>query len=417
VSAPSPNIVLGYPEAADAVLEHARGLSGSSPIRETVALLDSPDRVLAEPLEADRDQPPFPRATRDGFACRAADLDASQPLRIVGQLRPGQAWTGPAIEAGEAIEIMTGAPVPKGPDCVVMVEHATVEGGYVLPAVDRRWSPGENIVSRGAEARAGALLVGPGTRIQPPHIAIAAACGREQLSVFVRARVAILATGDELVSVGETPRPHQIRNSNSYSLAAQVLRVGGEPVILHPAPDRLSAIEESIRKALACDLILLSGGVSMGKYDFVEQALANLGAEFFFTGSHIQPGKPVVFGRMPVADGHRYFFGLPGNPVSTMVTFALFAAPLLRALSGQAAESWGADFREAHLEAPVEGRPGLTRFLPARSTASIDGIRVSLRPWQGSGDIAAAGEANCFLVLPDSPKGLPAGAQVRVLHL
>ena len=409
--------MLSYAEASRAVLEHASALSATPPAIESSALLACLDRVLAEPLTADRDQPPFSRSTRDGFACRAADLNHRRPLTIIGQLRSGQAWSGPPLGPGEAIEIMTGAPVPDGPDCVVMIEHVIVDDGAVRPSADRTWAAGENIVPQGAEAKAGDKLLAPGTRIVPQHIAIAAACGREKLSVFTRPRVAILATGDELVSIAETPLPHQIRNSNSYSLAAQVARAGGEPVILAPAPDRLPLVEESIRQALACDLILLSGGVSMGKYDFVEQALASLGAEFFFTGARIQPGKPVVFGRIPAQDGHRYFFGLPGNPVSTMVTFALFAAPLLGALAGRPAASCRPDFRTARFEGTVEARPGLTRFLPARSVSGIDGTSVRLRPWQGSGDIAAAAESNCFAVIPDDWENPAAATQVATLHL
>jgi molybdopterin molybdotransferase len=411
----SPGIVLAYSEASELVLEHARALGGLPRVIEAIPLLDSLNRVLAEPIVADRDQPPFNRSTRDGFACRAADLDGSRALKIVGQLRSGQAWSGAQPEAGETIEIMTGAPVPEGLDCVVMVEHVTVDGDHFRPADGRRWSPGENIVPRGAEARAGSSLLAPGTKIEPPHLALAAACGLQTLRVFARPRVAILATGDELVSLGQAPLPYQIRNSNSYSLAGQVARVGGEPVILPAAPDRLAAIEDSIRQAMACDLILLSGGVSMGKYDFVEQALANLGAEFFFTGARIQPGKPIVFGRLPVLGGHRYFFGLPGNPVSTMVTFALFAAPVLRALAGQS--FLNPDFREARLERDVEMKPGLTRFLPARASAGFNGTTVRLQGWQGSGDIAAAAESNCFLVLPDEPGTLAAGSRVSILCL
>jgi molybdopterin molybdotransferase len=416
VSSASPNIVLGYSEAAAVVLEQAQTLSEPRPPLQTVPLLHSLDRILAEPITADRDQPPFSRSTRDGFACRAADLHPAHPLRIIGQLRSGQVWTGPVPQPGEALEIMTGAPVPDGLNCVVMVEHVTVDGGYIRPAGDRNWAPGENIVPQGAEARRGETLLAPGRRMQPQHMAIAAACGLESLSVYSRPRVAILATGDELVSFGQTPLSHQIRNSNSYSLAAQVARTGGQPMILAPAPDRQSAIEASIREALACDLILLSGGVSMGKYDFVEQALAAFGAEFFFTGARIQPGRPVVFGRMPVGDGHRYFFGLPGNPVSTMVTFALFAGPLLGFLAGRSADSCVPDFRSAHLEEAVVEKTGLTRFLPARATSGIDGTLVRRRPWQGSGDIAAAAESNCFLVIPEGT-ALAAGSPVTVMHL
>jgi molybdopterin molybdotransferase len=416
VNAPSPALVLSYDDAAYLVLEHAGRLNEDRPRVEEVALLDGLGRVLAEPVAADRDQPPFPRSTRDGFACRASDLTSARPLRIAGQLRSGQVWSGPPIPPGEAVEIMTGAPVPDDLDCVVMIEHVSLNEGYMRLDGNRIWTTGENIVPRGAEAREGAVLLAPGTLIQPPHIAIAAACGHSTLKVFGRPRVAILATGDELVSLDHTPLRHQIRNSNSYSLAGQVIRAGGEPVILPVAPDQLSAIENSILQSRTYDLLLLSGGVSMGKYDFVEQALSNLGAEFFFTGARIQPGKPIVFGRMPVGDGYRYFFGLPGNPVSTMVTFALFVAPLLGALTGRISGSYGPDFRHGRIEAAVQAKPGLTRFLPARAIANIEGTRVRLQPWQGSGDIAATAESNCFVVIRDG-RAMAAGDPVTLLHL
>ena len=224
--------------------------------------------------------------------------------------------------------------------------------------------------------------------------------------------MAILATGDELVPVGEQPLPHQIRNSNSYSLAAQVTRHGGIPVLYPAVPDRLDASEAAIRGALDCDLLLLSGGVSMGKYDFVEQALAAFGAEFFFTGARIQPGKPVVFGRLPGPG--LYFFGLPGNPVSTLVTFALFAAPLLAALGGR--RDLGPEFAEAQLTESVEARPGLTRFLPARLEADAAGAKIRHVPWQGSGDQSAAARTNCFLVVSDGMR-LGVGDWVSFLRL
>jgi molybdopterin molybdotransferase len=387
-------LVLSYEEAARAVREQAATLRPSRP--EAVSLLESLDRTLAQPVVADRDQPPFARSTRDGFACRAADLTALRPLRIAGRLRAGETWTSPSLQPGEVIEIMTGAPVPEGADCVLMVEHAAVEAQSVTPA--RTLQPGENIVPAGAEAKAGATLIHPGTRVGPQHIALAAACGYETLSVHAKPRVAILATGDELVPLHQQPLPYQIRNSNSYSLAAQITRHGGVP-ILHPAVrDRLEASESAIRAALDCDLLLLSGGVSMGKYDFVEQALANLGAEFFFTGARIQPGRPVVFGRL--TSENRYFFGLPGNPISTLVTFTLFAAPLLAALAGQSAVD--PSFAQARLTQPIEAKPNLTRFLPAYLESTVTGATIRPVPWQGSGDQSAAAKTNCFVVVPEN---------------
>lgn len=401
--------ILSYDDADRMVRSQATRLLSKTPLAETVSLLESLGRTLAQPIVADRDQPPFARSTRDGFACRSADLAELRPLLIAGHLRAGEIWSG-ALESGQTIEIMTGAPVPAGADCVLMVEHASVDGTLVTPS--RMLHPGENIVPAGAEASAGTTLVEPGTRIGPQHIALAAACGYEALSVFARPRVAILATGDELVPLGRQPLPHQIRNSNSYSLAAQVARKGGIPIIRPAVRDSLEASEAAIRNALNCDLLILSGGVSMGKYDFVEQALAAFNAEFFFTGARIQPGRPVVFGRLPAQD--LYFFGLPGNPVSTLVTFALFAAPLLAALAGE--KEIGPEFAQATLAQPVENKPGLTRFLPAYFELGARGANIRAIPWQGSGDQSAAAKTNCFLVVPENA-GLRAGETATFLRI
>jgi molybdopterin molybdotransferase len=415
VEASSPSIVLSYADAARTIHQHAAPLNAETRDTESVDLLGSLGRTLAAPVIADRDQPPFPRSTRDGFACRAADLAA--PLLVVGQLRAGEIWTGPPLEPGQVIEIMTGAPVPRGADCILMVEHATTNDSYIR--TDRQLTVGENIVAAGSEARSGATLIPAGTRVGPPHIAAAAACGYAVLPVYRHPRVAILATGDELVPIDSAPRPHQIRNSNSYSIAAQILAHGGQPVLFPIVRDDLAVIEAAIEQALDSDLLILSGGVSMGKYDFVEQALLNLRAEFFFTGVRIQPGRPAVFGRLPASStqGHRYFFGLPGNPVSTLVTFALFAAPLLSALSGQACAEIGPRFAEAQLATGLSGKPGLTRFLPAYLESDADHAVVHPIPWQGSGDQTAAARTNCFLVVPEQAGDLPGGSSVRVLLL
>ncbi|HEX3471499.1 MAG TPA: gephyrin-like molybdotransferase Glp [Silvibacterium sp.] len=412
----SPSIVVNYTDADRTVREHIAALSALPRSTESVTLLDSLGRVLATPVLADRDQPPFPRSTRDGFACRAADLSSAESLFMVGQLRAGEVWAGPPLQPRQVIEIMTGAPVPAGADCVLMVEHAMVDSGGIR--ADRTLAPGENIVPAGAEAHVGATLVPSGTRIGPQHIAAAAACGYADLAVYARPRVAILATGDELVPVASQPLIHQIRNSNSYSIAAQVLRHGGKPVVYPIVRDNIDVIESAIEEALTCDLLILSGGVSMGKYDFVEQALLDLHAEFFFTGVRMQPGRPVVFGRLPAASAanqDRYFFGLPGNPVSTMVTFALFVAPLLAALAGEASDHIGPGFAEARLAIDITARPGLTRFLPAQLKSDSAGATILPVAWQGSGDQAAVSKANCFAVIPGQSEDLPAGSTVRIL--
>ncbi|HEY6445919.1 MAG TPA: gephyrin-like molybdotransferase Glp [Acidobacteriaceae bacterium] len=400
--------VLGYDEAAAVVRSHAVRARTAS--QECVPLLSAAGRVLAEDVATDRDQPPFARATRDGFACRAEDL-AQGPLRVMGQLRAGQAWAGGAIGPGEAVEIMTGAGVPEGADCVVMVEHVTSGAGHATLTGPRELASGENVVPAGAEAKAGDVVVPAGRRLGAAEIAAVAACGAAEVAVFARPRVAILSTGDELVEVGAAPLTHQIRNSNSYSLAAQVRGAGGEPVLFPIVADDAAATERAIAKASERDLVLITGGVSMGKFDFVEEALTELGAEFFFTGARIQPGKPVVFGKLPGA----YFFGLPGNPISTMVTFALFAGPLLRALGGE--DDAGPRFVLARVDEEVRVKAGLTRFLPARLESDVRGARVRRIGWQGSGDLAAAARANAFVVAPETADALQAGEIASVLLL
>jgi molybdopterin molybdotransferase len=409
----APSRVVSFAEASQIVREHADRLAGRSRHpQQSTSLLDSLGRVLAEPVYADRDQPPFPRSTRDGFACRAGDILAGLPLEVIGLVRAGEA--GPSeISSGQTVEIMTGAPVPTGADCVVMVEHVQRNGDTVSLAHGRGIAPGDNIVPRGAEAQAGEVIVPKGTRISAAQIAASAACGAAQLNVFAQPRVAIVATGDELVEVDQQPLVHQIRNSNSYSLAAQLLSAGAQPVRLPIARDERGDLEAAIRSALQADLLLLSGGVSMGKYDLVEEVLLALGAEFFFTGALIQPGKPVVFGRLAVEDRQIYFFGLPGNPVSTMVTFSLFVEPLLAALSGDPCR--GPHFAQAHLASDVDVKTGLTRFLPARLRSVPFQVTVEPVTWQGSGDLAGTSRSNCFLVVPADRTHLAAGETVTVL--
>jgi molybdopterin molybdotransferase len=405
--------VLEFPEALAVVLAQARTLKLTLGI-ETVALLEAADRVLAAALAADRDQPPFDRATRDGYALRA--VDSGDPLRIVGAIRAGERWQGAALAQGEAIEIMTGAPVPQGADAVVMVEHVSLQGKDLRLEEGRRMRSGENIVPRGTEARAGDSLLPVGCTMGAAEIAVAASCGRAQLEVYARPKVAIVATGDELVELDQAMNDEQIRNSNSYALAALVRAEGGIAGRFPIARDSFAELNERVQRAMAADLLLLSGGVSMGKYDLVEQVLAELGAEFFFTGALIQPGKPIVFGRLPTFDPVRpwvYFFGLPGNPVSTQVCFHLFVAPLLRAMCGKT--SIEPQFVEAKLAENVKGTAKVTRFLPAELTGAWDGVSVSLVGWQGSGDVAANARGNGYVVLPAGVDSFVAGETVRVL--
>jgi len=294
-----------------------------------------------------------------------------------------------------------------------MVEHVERVGETIRRQGERMIRSGDNIVRRGSEAQMGETVLPAGTLIQGAEIALAAACGASVLSVFHKPRVAIVATGDELVEIETTPGPQQIRNSNSYGLAALVREAGGEAVRLPIAPDSRAELEEIIRSARSSEL--LSGGVSMGEYDLVEEVLRVLGAEFFFTGVRMQPGKPVVFGRLPAADDFpaQFFFGLPGNPVSTQVTFHCFVEPLLRAMGRCMTQ--GPRFAQATLAEDVEGKPGLMRILPALLTADRVRPKVKLVGWQGSGDLAANARANCYAVLPPENERFAAGDVITIL--
>ncbi len=389
--------VLSFSEALAAVQQYSSGLSPTEP--ELVSLLDGMRLALAEDLVADRDFPPFPRSTRDGYAVRAEDVaDVPAQLRCIGELKAGasEAHSSITVTPGEAVEIMTGAPVPSGADAVLMVEYTENKGDSVT--VKRTVARGENVVAAASEARQGDVMVARGTRVNHVTVAIAAAVGRADVAVYRRPRVAVLATGDELVDINFVPGANEIRNSNSYSLAAQINDAGGDAVILPIARDDAAELEVLIRKGAECDLLLLSGGVSMGKYDLVEQALATLGAQFFFTGVLIQPGKPLVFGELRGANKATPFFGLPGNPVSTMVTFQLFVRPVLDALAG--ARPQAPQFAQARLRSDFKIKPGLTRFLPGRLEGTPEQPEAELLKWQGSGDLMALAQANCYIVVP-----------------
>ena len=402
--------VLPFDQALKEVLSQARSPVGARGVG-VEELLAGAGRVLAAAVVADRDQPPFDRATRDGYAVRAGDV--GQRLRVVGSVRAGESWPGGALAEGEAIEIMTGAPLPAGADAVVMVEHTALVEGTLRVEAGRSLTVGENVVPRGAETLAGKVVLPAGRVLGAAEISVAASCGLAKVSVFARPTVAIVATGDELVELDEPMEAWQIRNSNSYALAALVEAAGGDGKRLAIARDTLGELRAQVAEGREADLLLLSGGVSMGKYDLVEQVLREFRAEFFFTGALIQPGKPIVFGRLPSGKGWTYFFGLPGNPVSTQVCFALFVAPMLRALEGRT--EIAPVFVEARLAEEVKGGARVTRFLPAELSGGWDGVEVRVVGWQGSGDVVANARGNGYVVLPAGVEHFPVGLTVRVL--
>ena len=390
-----------FAEARACVLSTVRAAL-RAPGLEPVDLRAAHGRVLAADVAADRDYPALARSVRDGFAVRAIDLPGE--LRVVGEVRAGERFSG-NVGQGQAVEIMTGAPLPDGADAVVMVEHVTRRDGRVV--ADGAAEPGQFINPQGCEARRGEILLHAGKRLDYTDVAMLAAAGQSQVQVYGRPRVALLATGDEIVPVAETPLEFQIRNSNVYSLAAQVERAGGLPDILEVARDEAAHTRALIEQGLDADLLLLSGGVSAGKYDLVERVLAELCAEFFFDRVLIQPGQPLVFGRAR----DKFFFGLPGNPSSTMVTFELFARAAVELLGGQQDAPLHMPF--ARLTREFRHRIGLTRFLPAR--LSDDGAEVTPVPWHGSSDVPSLTRANAYLVAEQDRAEWQRGDWIRVL--
>lgn len=400
---------LTFDQARAIVAAHVPVTLPTDASTEYVPLAKASGRVLAANIAADRDYPPFRRAARDGFAVRSVDI-ASAPcrLRVIGETRAGE----PSIHqvaAGQAVEIMTGAPGPEGADCVVMIEYTKREGDDVI--IEQSLPPGRNFVPRGSESLAGATVLRQGTRIDYPQVALLASLGLAKVPVLRQPQVAILSTGDEVIEISESPEPFQIRNSNAHSLAAQVQRRGGIPEILPIAPDRIDETRQLIQQGLKFDMLLLSGGVSMGKYDLVEDIFAGLGAELLFTQVLIQPGKPLVFG----AAAGKPFFGLPGNPISTMVTFEVFGALALERLAGVADSRL--PFTESRLAEDFRHNPVLTRFLPARLEGEYSQTCVSPVKWKGSGDLASIAKANCYLVATADRESWDAGELIAILEL
>jgi molybdopterin molybdotransferase len=395
-----------YHDALAIIRQKIAGAASIPPV-EILRLEHAHGRVLAEDIAADRDYPPFHRSTRDGFAVRSPDL-SSVPATLTsrGEVRAGEHFQG-KLGPGECVTIMTGAPLPAGTDAVVMLEHARVQGTAVT--IERAVKARENVVEQGSEARKGAVVLRRGRRLGAGEIGLLASVGKAQVQAYVPPQVAILPTGDEVVPVDRHPEWFQIRNSNALALAAQVSAAGGVPQVLHIAPDDREALRRLIEEGLESDLLVLTGGVSKGKYDHVRNVMEELGAEIFVEGVSIRPGKPLVFGRVK----EKWFFGLPGNPVSTYVTFEIFARPALALISG--AEFEEPLFLRARLAEPFRQKLGLTVFMPARVEACDRDPIVKVVGWQGSGDLVGVAAANCFLVVHPEQTELAAGDWVDVL--
>jgi molybdenum cofactor synthesis domain-containing protein len=378
--------------------------------REEVALDEAVGRVLAEDVAADRDLPPFDRAAMDGFALRAADVVAAPAaLEVVGEVRAGE-WPHLAVGPGQAVRIMTGAPVPAGADAVQQVEKTQPLDEFrvtVLAAV----TEGANVARRGSEVLAGEVVLARGRLVDPAAVAVLASAGKARVRVARRPVVVVLVTGDEVVDVAAVPGPGQIRNSNGPAVAAQARLAGAEVRRLGVAPDRQEAIEAAVRAGLPADVLVVSGGVSAGDYDLVGPALLALGASFRFTRVAVKPGAPLVFGRL----GETLVFGLPGNPVSAQVTFDLFVRPALLKMQGAVVVE--RPRLEAELLDGVANRSGRKSYLPAR--VRFEGGRLVARPLPsgGSGDLVAHAGANALVVVAGDRVRAAAGETVEAVPL
>ncbi len=365
--------------------------------------------MLREDVRADADLPPFDRAAMDGYALRAEDvLAAPVLLPVVGELRAGQ-WPERPLEAGQALRVMTGAPVPAGATAVQQVEKTRLVGDAVeiLSAPE----PGANIARRGSEVAAGAVVLERGRVIDAAAAGVLAAVGCARPLVARRPRLALLVTGDELVAVDEAPAPGRIRNSNGPALAALACAAGAAPELLGVAPDRTEAIVDALARAWSADVLVVSGGVSAGDYDLVEPALQQAGFTPFFTGVAIKPGKPLVFGRR----GGTLVFGLPGNPVSAQVTFELFVRPCLRRMQG--ARSPSRPRVPVVLASAVRNRSGRTSHLPARVRWRDGRLVAELVRSAGSADLVAHARANALVVIEADRAEAAAGEDASALLL
>src|SRR5436305_9628764 len=383
---------------------------------ERVEIADAAGRVLAEDVLADTDLPPFDRAQMDGYAVRSADLrEVPARLRVVGEAAAGRGWRG-VMSKGEAVRIMTGAPLPAGADGVQQVELTRESEDGATVEIESATEPGQFYVTRGSEVRAGERVLAAGEEVSAASVAVLASFGYANVPVRRRPRVAVLATGTELVPVAEKPGEDQIRDSNTYSLAAYAQLAGARVERLPFAGDDTELLRREIEGAASrSDVLVLSGGVSMGRYDFTKDALRALDAEIFFERVALRPGKPTVFARLH-GDRQTLVFGLPGNPVSVSVTFNLFARTALRAMQG-ASEPALAEER-AVLARATKAADARTSYLPA-ALSTDDAGRLVAEPlkWGGSSDFVAFARATALVIVPAGVKASESGSVVRVVRL
>ena len=388
--------------------------------KERVSILSALGRVLGEDISAHIDNPPWDNSAMDGYAVRTADTseaskDRPAILKIIEDLPAG--YTAKKdIKKGEAIRIMTGAPIPNGADAVVMVEDTELQGqeasasgaGKGQVKIFREAKVGDNIRKAGEDFKKGDIVLRKGGLIRPAEIGMLAAVGKSNIYVYQRPKVAVLSTGDELVEIDETLTHGKIINSNSYSISAQAQACGAIPIQLGIARDNKKNLREKLEAGLTADCIISSGGVSVGDFDFVKDVLKEMGSEMRFWKVAMKPGKPLAFGII----GDKPAFGLPGNPISSMVAFEQFARPAILKMMGRADI-----FKRpipALLTRPIKKKPDRMHFVRAVIEEEKGQFYVTPLEGQGSGILSSMVKANCLIILPENVKDMEKGSTVKV---
>jgi molybdopterin molybdotransferase len=398
--------MLSVDEALQLVLEHAVPLPAVE-VDAAAAL----NYVLAETIVSDIDSPPHDKSIVDGYAVRSCDLaDGSVELSVIEEVVAG-AVPRLAVHAGEATRIMTGAPIPSGADCVVMVERTEMIAAARVRIQTGPLKPGQNILRRACAMRRDETVLEPGVVLRPIELGLLAEVGRSRVRVIAQPTVAVLSTGNELVPADEIPAAGQIRNSNGPMLAASIRKAGAAPIELGIVRDEREELRRAIQRGLAADVLVLSGGVSAGILDLVPGVLAELGVQQVFHKVNLKPGKPLWFGvraTVPPARQETLVFGLPGNPVSSLVCFELFVRPAIARLAGR---TWQSREIEAALTVDFNHRGDRPTYHPA--SFDSDG-RVTPLPWQGSADLRTLAAANSLICFASGDRSYAAGETVRV---
>lgn len=406
-------LMIKVEEALNTILNSVRGLD-----TEVVRLTDSLGRTLAEDVFSNFDIPAFDNSGMDGYSLKSSDTIGASPeipktLKVIEELRAG-IISSSEIKNGETIKIMTGAPIPLGADSVIMVEDtekSAVSSQQSTVKIFKEVKAGENIRKAGEDIKRGELVIQKGSLLGPAHVGMLAALGISKIKVTRRPAVAILATGDELIDIKGKVKPGKVRTSNTYTLYSQILNCGGIPANIGIAKDDLRDLRKKIKSALGCDVIVTSGGVSMGDYDFVKDVLRSLGGEIKFWKIAMRPGKPVLFGMIK----GKPFFGLPGNPVSSMVSFEMFVKPAILKMLCQKADD--RKEVEAILDEDIEKKKGLRFFFRGVTRWENGDYLTRTTGPQGSAILKSMMLANSLIILPEEEEYIKKGSRVRIRFL